>query len=1154
MVTNFDQKSMYFSKQTQPRSLFQFLVDSFLWQSNIIETLLVKYGKDFDNNTNDLLVRSYKCFCQNNESYGFGKIVSHLCKTLFEEKIIEDLREETFGYVLMRYAIRNNLDYICKFLSIPHKNKKKLNRLFEWTTSLRPCFSIILKNNNIVWEIHFDRLFYSRLYLRIMDKNNLQEFKDFVGLMNDVTTAEIYPIETVKLLQTKAKMISENIEFKDKIETQKLVDHFLENYDYLHSVWYIVLANHCKDKDSEMYEKLIAHTTEDDETDVKSQSEFFNDLNDIESVTVSNDKKERKEREESHSQTSNILTSIFYNGDDIVSCVLLDILLDALQSSPNGKKYVGLFENLSMQQLYKMIIKHHSNNETLFILWMTIVNKFYDQSNIEYKHHKSRIFSFKIVETIISCIKSGKKLKRDIFCDISHHLMDFHNKEWNLDTLVMFSSFSQILEKFQDDHEYVLPFLPITVEFTKLVDHRYLWCEQFAQTSLATICLPTTVDNLNNDFRKPSNIFVSVNMVSLLKKIICVHKFKFNDQRQREWLVDWLSILVDHNNTFLFKDFFVWLSRHLKNDDSMVAIANLIDCQVVKSFAMYNILQEYGYDIFTNERKSRQNETFHSFQQEKKRILCLKKILNYFTNKCSMKTSSNARNLIDFLFKNKEKFGYVSVSRKRKSIDIESILFTSWSHVFYNEIEFNDFCQRLHKIYQYGSKSYVLELNSKSGLYDYSWQEERLLKAVLFSNRSELTKLFQSQSLPLKLILPFFVQLFGICCRNGMTQYVSDKIAQKLEKKNSVKLRNDVSEQITNGILVCVSMNKIEDAKVVINKFQIKKSKLFHQLRSFGLESQSIDLLFNNNENENEKKNKDASIDNYDNDEKKKADLDSEESDNETQMKIWARATNKFKKRYIFEKEFANSVSTDQIVDSILNLYQEQGVAKNNIQLQNFLMDEILLNDKYFINPEYQYILRCKQQNIGYLSSDNNKIGIFCFHSLLRNQAMIHLFNPLMNQLNYQYNVGTKDIDNFDKITNAKQQSDVAIATTILSRTIDSGDEKNDADAQIIMKDELPADTSRYDSGGSIQLQLNQSFCSKYTNIKDILLIPNSDNQLPIECIVFGAYNEHYKEIIYKKIRNNNDDTIVDENDKQFCRNVYFVQYQTNKMKFRNII
>ena len=191
----------------------------------------------------------------------------------------------------------------------------------------------------------------------------------------------------------------------------------------------------------------------------------------------------------------------------------------------------------------------------------------------------------------------------------------------------------------------------------------------------------------------------------------------------------------------------------------------------------------------------------------------------------------------------------------------------------------------------------------------------------------------------------------------------------------------------------------------------------------------------------------------------------------------------------ILENKYGNRlwrVSNIDFENSLLMLYVKYG--NNNNELKNFLMENIFLNSKYLNNTQYNYRLDNK-----YGTFNSHEQGTYLFHSILSNanDFMIQLFSILVERIKNNENPNIYKDDNENKI-----------------------DGINIADS-----------------------------------LESILLSTNISNRLPIQTLVFGSFNEKYKQLKFASKSLNEP-----KQQKEFFNMMYYVQFETNRVKFKEIV
>ena len=183
-------------------------------------------------------------------------------------------------------------------------------------------------------------------------------------------------------------------------------------------------------------------------------------------------------------------------------------------------------------------------------------------------------------------------------------------------------------------------------------------------------------------------------------------------------------------------------------------------------------------------------------------------------------------------------------------------------------------------------------------------------------------------------------------------------------------------------------------------------------------------------------------------------------------------------------------VPMNRIENSLLSLNQRYG-------MNSFIMKGIICNEKYFCNRLYKFSI--VSNIVGDIESDTN--GIYLFHAILKNESMQQVFITIMNRYYMTINQNKQTKQNKD---NNKQEES-------------KENEKKKENGQLCKLD--------YDS--------------------NLLLLLDGNNEIPIQCAVFGSYNQTYE--TQKDLKN------IDKQN-ELITILHRMQRETIQVKMKNIV
>ena len=181
-------------------------------------------------------------------------------------------------------------------------------------------------------------------------------------------------------------------------------------------------------------------------------------------------------------------------------------------------------------------------------------------------------------------------------------------------------------------------------------------------------------------------------------------------------------------------------------------------------------------------------------------------------------------------------------------------------------------------------------------------------------------------------------------------------------------------------------------------------------------------------------------------------------------------------------------IAINRIENSLLDTYQIYSNESN--EFSNFLLENLICNKKYFCNKKYKYCL--ESQSIGKIES--KKCGIYLFHSILKHDALSNVFIQI-----YKY------YNQLEPTPNNK---------------------KNKKKNKKKKYNYLDYDTNFY-------------------------LLLNGNSELPIECAVFGSYNEKYQQLKNLKLK---PIRFLAPNFIGLVALLHWFQFQTIQLKLKNIV
>ena len=215
------------------------------------------------------------------------------------------------------------------------------------------------------------------------------------------------------------------------------------------------------------------------------------------------------------------------------------------------------------------------------------------------------------------------------------------------------------------------------------------------------------------------------------------------------------------------------------------------------------------------------------------------------------------------------------------------------------------------------------------------------------------------------------------------------------------------------------------------------------------------------------------------------------------------------------------NVVMNRISNSLLNLYQRYiesedvnnlnnvGNDRDSIQMQFIRI--FFCSEKFFCNPNYQYCI--KSDIIGTIETNKNEKGMYLFHSILKYSNLSNVLLFIMKHKMYNNIIVSQPI------WNTKSSSDVGAEKTL---------------TKILIHNHSNVNRSRMEQTNG--------------NNENILLLFDNNGQIPIQCLVFGSYNEKYQMLKYNENLKDNQDDV------DLIQLLHDLQTRTIKIKLKNIV
>ena len=284
------------------------------------------------------------------------------------------------------------------------------------------------------------------------------------------------------------------------------------------------------------------------------------------------------------------------------------------------------------------------------------------------------------------------------------------------------------------------------------------------------------------------------------------------------------------------------------------------------------------------------------------------------------------------------------------------------------------------------------------------------------------------------------------------------------------------------------------------------------------------------------------------------------------------------------------NVSANRLADSLLNMYPRYLQLTDNYNTDDNIhryyqniVKNIYCNELYFCNANYFHEIGYRRdKNNGY-AENKNKSGMFLFHSILKNSD-VELFSLLQLIINESAKFGWK-IPIVAKQKMKETQEDKKnempnVSTTLALKNCDVNDKQSHDGVSIQIDGSLDVNVKTYEQDlvdgddfnhaiiDAMANQLSRAGSQDYNDTiasgdilkndlkkehGNILLLSDNNNQIAIECLVFGNYNTKYQ---FAKFGNKNKikTSQEKENDQKLIQLLHLIQTKTIHAKLNNIV